>query len=241
MEDKFLDATKAYFTIVETECNSLISYIECTEHITILNKFDLFNYFCVSQKMEFDIGEKKYYRHGNGMMVICGDVVIADWNFGCKSWWCGIDPFLMAETLRNSSFIDSNYYNGNYIKSNCEQYVIDEFLYYYKGQYYINMLKLECTKYKFPIEYDELVIEYKGIIRVFNKCKSIDRFIRKSNAVYAGIMDLNNNYILIFYNDGVEVTRIPYNDIAYPDSAVKIMNEEIIKPHIAEMWKNDIK
>ena len=65
----------------------------------------------------------------------------------------------------------------------------------------------------------------------------MDKFIRKSNLVYAGIGELKNNYVLIFYNDGTEVARVPYNDIAYPDSAVKIMNGEIIKPHIVDMWK----
>ena len=104
MEDKFLEATKTYFTIVENACNSLISYIECTEQITILNKFDLYNYFNCSHKFEFDIGDRKYYCHGNGMMVVYNDIVIINWNFGCKSWWCGIDPFLMAETLRHSCF-----------------------------------------------------------------------------------------------------------------------------------------
>lgn len=238
MEDSFIEAVKNYLKIVEDACNVLINFIENTEQVKILNKFDLYNYFNNSHKMEFDIGDKKYYRHGNGMMVVSNDITIIDWNFGCKSWWCGVEPFLMAVTLKNTCFKDSNYHNGDYIKGKCEQYVVDELLYYYKGQYYINMLKLECTKFVFPAAYDKLVIEYKGINRSFDKCKIIDKFIRKSNRIYAGVFDLNNNYILIFYNNDIEVARVPYNDIAYPDSAVKIMNGEIIKPHIVEMWKD---
>ncbi len=238
MDDKFLEAIKTYYTIVENACDLLISYIEHTEQITILNKFDLYNYFNSSHKKEFDIGDKKYYCHGIGMMVICNDIIITNWNFGCKSWWCGIDPFFMAETLRNSDFKNVNYHDGNFIKHKCEEYVLEKLLYYYKGQYYIDMLKIECTKMIFPSDYDKMVIEYKGITRSFNRCKSIDKFIRKSNTVYAGIQNLKNNYILVFFNNGVEVARIPYNDIAYQDSAVKIMNGEIIKPHIVDLWRN---
>ena len=237
MDNKFLEAIKTYCTIVEDACNLLISYIEGTERIIILNKFDLYNYFNNSRKKEFDIGDKKYYCHGIGMMVIRNDIVITNWNFGCKSWWCGIDPFLMAETLRNSCFKDVDYHDGNFIKYKCEQYVLEKLLYYYKGQYYIDMLKLECKKIKFPTNYDKMVIEYKGITRSFNRCKSIDRFIRKSTTVYAGIQDLKNNYVLVFFNSGIEVARVPYNDIAYPNSAVKIMNGEIIRPHIVDEWK----
>ncbi len=238
MEDKFLEAIKTYFVIVENACNLLVNYIECTEQITILNKFDLYNYLNNSYKFEFDIEGKKYYRHGNGMMVLHDDIVVIDWNFGCKSWWCGIDPFLMATTLKHSCFKEPDYYDGKFIKQKCEQYVLEELLYFYNGQYYLNMLKFKCKKLKFPADYDRLVVEYKGIKRSFLKCKSIDNFVRKSKLVYAGITKLKDNYILVFYSNDVEVARIPYNDIAYPDSAVKIMNDEIIKPHIIEMWKN---
>ena len=235
MDDKFIQAIKTYYVIVENACNLLISYIERTEQITILNKFALYDYFNSSHKKEFNIGDKKYYCHGIGMMVICNDTIITNWNFGYKSWWCGIDPFFMAETLRNSYYNDVDYYDASYIKRKCEQYVLDKILYYYKGQYYIDLLKIEGTKLQFPTDYDELVIDYKGITRSFRRCKSIDKFIRKSSTVFAGIDKLKNNYILEFLNNGVEVASIPYNDIAYPDSAVKIMNSEIIRPHIVEV------
>ena len=55
--------------------------------------------------------------------------------------------------------------------------------------------------------------------------------------MYDGISKLPNNYTLVFYNQNLEVAKILYNDIAYPDAAVKIMNGEIIKPHMVEMWK----
>lgn len=237
MDEQFLEAIKTYFNIVKNECDSLISYIENVENIKILNKYDLFSYFNQTNKKEFVIEEKKYSLHGIGMMVTCEDVVIANWNFGCKSWWNGIDPFFMAETLKNSCFMHTDYYNSNYIKEKCEKYVIENFLYYYKGQYYVDMLKLGCIKTNFPKVYDEVVIEYKGIKKVYPRSKIFERFIRKSNYVYAKISELDNNYILIFFDNNIEVAKIPYNDIAYPESAVEIMNSEIIRPHVVELWK----
>lgn len=235
-ENDFFYAVKTYLKIVENECNILVKYIEDTEQIVILNKFDLYRYFNQASKYEFEVCDRKYHIHGNGIMVVCNDGIIADWDFGCRSWWCGVEPFLMAVTLKNTCFKNVDYHDGNYIKGKCEQYLEEELLYYYKGQYYINMLKLGSMKIEFPSDYEKVIIEYKGISRSFNKCKNIDKFIRKSNAVYSKISELKDNYILIFYNNDVEVARVPYNDIAYPDSAVKIMNGEIIKPHL-EVWK----
>lgn len=241
MDEKFLKAVKTYVCMVEEACNLLINYIEKEEQITILNKYDLYDYLHRSHRFEFIMDERKYYFHGAGCTILANDIPIIDWDFGYRSWWCGIQPFKMSKTLKSSLFDEVDYHDGNFIKQKCEQYLLEEFLYYYKGQYYINLLKLGCKKIEFPINYDRVVVEYKGITKTFLKCGNMDKFIRKSNAIYEGISELKNNYIFVFYNNDIEVARIPYNDIAYPDSAVKIMNEEIIKPHIVEKWKKDEK
>lgn len=238
MEDRFIEAIRTYFAIVENACDLLINFIERTEKITLLNKYGLYNYFNRSHKFQFDIDDKKYCRHGNGMMVLHEDTVVVDWNFGYKSWWCGIDPFLMATTLEGASFENAEYYDGKLIKEKCEQYVQDDFLYFCSGQYYINMLKFECVKVEFPSKFDRIVVEYKGNKRSFSRNKSIDKFIRESNMIYSGIKNLKDNYIIIFYYNDEEVARILYNDIAYPDLAVEIMNEEIIKPYLFELWND---
>ena len=87
----------------------------------------------------------------------------------------------------------------NFIKNKCEQYLLEKKIYYYKNQYYINMLKMGCENISFPINYDKVVIEFKGLSKTFVKCKNIDKFIRKSNSIYKGIFKLKNNYILVFY------------------------------------------
>lgn len=237
MDEKFLKAVKRYVCVVEEACNLLIDNIEKEEQIAILSKYDLYDYLHRNNKFEFIISEKKYYFHGTGCTVFTNDIPIIDWDFGCRSWWCGIQPFKISKTLESFLFEYVDYYDGNFIKYKCEQYLSEGWLYYYKGQYYINILKLGCKKIEFPINYDRVVVEYKGVFRYFPRCKRIDKFIRKSHIIYEGILELKNNYILIFYNENNEVARIPYNDIAYPDSAVKIMNEEIIKPYNVDMWR----
>ncbi len=236
MDEKFLKAVKTYGCIVEAACNLLIDYIEKEEKITILNKYDLYDYLYRSHKFEFIIEEKMYYFHGAGCTIFANDVPIIDWDFGYRSWWCGIQPFKMSKTLKSFSFAEVDYHDSNFIKCKCKQYLLEKLLYYYKGQYYVDLLKLRCKNIEFPINYDRVVVEYRGVTRTFFKCKSIDKFIRKSNTIYEGISELKNNYILVFYDKDIEVAKIPYNDIAYPDSAVKIMNEEIIKPYV-EKWQ----
>ena len=237
MEKDFLNAIKLYFDIVEEACELLIEYIQQTEQIVILNKYDLFDYLNTSRKNEFNVKGRIYYCHGNGIRVISNEIITADWDFGCKSWWCGIDPFFMATTLKNAGINDFRHYDGDFIKSKCEQYTQEGFLYLYKNQYYIDLLKFGCQKMDFPNVYDRIAIEYKCLRKEFCRSRIIDRFIKKSDSVYSGISALKNNYIIVFYDNGVEVARIPYNDIAYPEAAVRIMNGEIIKPHIVELWK----
>ena len=237
MDEKFLEAVKTYLYIVEEACNLLIDYIDNKEQITIINKYDLYDYLHKNHVLEFVQGERRYCFHGKGCTVLINDIPTIDWDFGFRSWWCGIDPFKMSTTLKGISYKETNYYDGNYIKKQCEQYLLEKIMYFYSGQYYINLIKIKCKKQKFPTAYDRMVIEYKGISKSYLKCKSIDKFIRKSNVVYDGINYLKNSYTLVFYYQNSEVARIPYNDIAYPDAAVKIMNGEIIRPHIVEMWK----
>lgn len=239
MDEGFLKAAKVYFGIVEEACNLLMDEIGKRKQAVIRNKYDLYEYLYLQGNRIFEVvfDDRKYYFHGVGCTVFMNGVPMINWDFGCRSWWCGIDPFKMATTLKCFSFEETEYYDGNYIKNKCELYLSEKALYFYKGQYYIDLLRLGCKKIEFPMDYERMIVEYKGVSRSYLKCKSIDRFIQKSTKVYEGIDDLKNNYTLVFYHHDSVVARIPYNDIAYPDAAVKIMNGEIIKPHRVEIWK----
>lgn len=58
--------------------------------------------------------------------------------------------------------------------------------------------------------------------------KVIDRFIRKSRRVYNSIEKSLNKYTLRFILEGKEIYSIPYDDIGYPENAVRIMNDILI-------------
>lgn len=235
MDDYFLKAVREYYYIVEAACDLLIDYIGSTERIAIFSKYHLFKYFRNSGKYEFHIGDSIYYRHGNGMMVVRNDTVVIDWDFGYRNRWCGIDPYLMAKTLKHALFEKTAYYDGNYIKDKCSYYMSKELVYFHNGQYYIDLVKYRGMRITFPEEYDTLVVEYLGDTRSFPRCKVIDRFIRKSRMIYEGISELHNNGILVFLHNSVEKERILYNDTAYPKSAVKIMNEQILASWIKDI------
>lgn len=220
-------------------CTLLINHIEKNEGIGIANKYEFLSYWNRNYKSKVVIGDKTYFFHGLGCTVYSDNMPSIKWDFGYRSWWCGIEPYKMAETLESLKYTELNYYDGNFIKDKCMQYALEEILYYHKGQYYINMPKLQPLRINFPNNFDKLVVNYKGIKRSYPKNKNLDKFIRKSHTIYGDIGKLKNNYKLIFMNLGEVVAEIPYNDIAYPDSAVKIMNGEIIKPHIVELWMKE--
>lgn len=104
---------------------------------------------------------------------------------------------------------------------------MDEFdcIYKYRNQYYIDLVKLSPQKTAFPTEYDMLCVEYHGVRRNFPRTKTIDRLLKKSPYIYSNIDDISDCYMFIFYNNGSEIGRIKYSDIAYPDHAVKLANE----------------
>lgn len=97
------------------------------------------------------------------------------------------------------------------------------------GQYYFEMTVEESFKLEFPTEYDTLIIEHYNLSWSIPRNKVIDRFIRKSTRVHNQIHKNEDKYMLKFLLSGKVICTIPYNDICYPENAVKIMSDEIIK------------
>ena len=57
---------------------------------------------------------------------------------------------------------------------------------------------------------------------------SIDKFIRKSQSVSSKIGERIDKYKLLFMLEGKEVYTIYYDEIGYPENAIKIMSDDII-------------
>lgn len=178
--------------------------------------------------MEFEAEGISYRLHGAGCMAF-NEKMYIDWDFGYRSRWCGIDPWKVSMTLKFNESPYAQYYDGNLVQALCGQLVDNGKMYERYGQYYFSVPKEETFKPEFPEQYDTLVIEYDNIRRSIPRDKILDRFIRKSVWVHDRIYKNEDRCILKFLADGKEIFAIPYDDVSYPESAVKIMSDGIIK------------
>lgn len=228
MEEKLQIILKEYIKNVEYVCNILIKSINSSENLDLKNKYDFYLYRSGCKKMAYDAEGISYRLHGAGCMAF-NENMFLDWDFGYRSRWCGIDPWKVSMTLKLNKSPYIEYYDGNLVRSLCEGLVDKGMMFKRYGQYYFSAPKEETFKPKFPKEYDTLIIEYFNSSWSMPKSKIIDRFIRKSVWVNHQIFKSEDNYILKFLSGGKEIFDIPYNDISYPESAVKIMSDEVIK------------
>ncbi len=231
MDREFELAVCKYYDIVKEKCKTLIDHINKNNNANLNNKYDLLTYLRKSKIIEYQYGRYKYIFHGCGCTVFEDDNIIADWDFGYRSWWCGIDAYKMSLTLKNNKYLNSMFYDIELISNFCNTYIVNNELVLYKNQYYINLLSKGTIKPSFPDYYDELIICHDDVKVSFQKSKEIDRFIRKSREIYKDINNLDDNYLLVFRYNNNDVYRVFYNDIAYPDSAVEIMTSKILKPY----------
>ena len=228
MEDMLQIVLKEYIKNVEDVCNILINSINHSENLHLRNKYDFYRYRSSCKKMEFEAEEISYRLHGIGCMAF-NEKMFLDWDFGYRSRWCGIDPWMVSMTLRENKSPYIEYYDSNLIRTQCGQLVEKGIMFKQHGQYYFSAAKDETSKPEFPKKYDTLSIEYFDESWSIPRNKLIDRFMRKSIWVHDQLYENRDNYILKFLSEGKEIYTIPYNDTNYPESAVKIMSDEIIK------------
>lgn len=228
MEEKLRIILQEYIKNVEDVCNILVKSINYFEKLDLKNKYDLYIYISKHKRMEFEAEGISYKLHGKGCVAFNEEMFI-DWDFGYRSRWCGIDPWKVSMTLKknNSPYIE--YYDGNLVQTGCEQFVKEGIMFKRYDQYYFEITEAETFKPEFPTEYDTLIIEYFNSSWSIPRNKVIDRFIRKSTRVHNQINKNEDKYMLKFLSGGKEIFTIPYNDISYPENAVKIMSDEIIK------------
>lgn len=218
---------KDYLKSVDNICADLIQKINETENLKLRNKYDFLAYRADCKKMEFEANGVHYRFHGKGCTAFNEDIFI-DWDFGYRSRWCGIDPWKVSITLKKNKEKFVGTYDGNSIKSFCDLSVKNNIMYKEAEQYYFKIPESETFIPDFPLEYDTLIIEHFNLRWVIPRNKLIDRFIRKSSRVYKDIYNNDDRYILRFFLKGKEIYNIPYDDIGYPENAIKIMSDEII-------------
>lgn len=235
MEDKLQIILKEYMESVENVCDILIKSINSSESLAIKNKYDFYRYRESHKSMEFEAEGISYRLHGRGCMAF-NDKMYIDWDFGYRSRWCGIDPWKVSMTLKYNKSPYTEYYDGNLVQTICERSVDSGMMFKRDRQYYFSVPKEETFKPEFSKEYDTLIIGYYDTSWSIPKNKIIDRFIRKSVWVHDQIYKSKGNHVLKFMAGGKEIFVIPYNDISYPESAVKIMSDEIIQNLLKGNW-----
>lgn len=102
-------------------------------------------------------------------------------------------------------------------------------MYSSNGRYYYTIPLEETFKPQFPEQFDSIIIEHFNDKWKLLRNKEINRFIRKSTYVYVGIEKNPYKYILKFVQGDDIVYTIPYDDISYPENAVVIMSDNIIR------------
>lgn len=197
MEERLQIILREYIKNVENICESLLKSINCSENTNLQTKQDFFVYRAMGDKMEFQTGELTYKLHGKGCMAF-NESFFLDWDFGYRSRWCGIDPWKVSMTLQRNNSEDTEYYDGNLIKTKCDQLVEQGIMFKQYDQYYFELLEEETFRPEFPKEYDTLVIEQFNSKWSIPRNKVIDRFIRKSTRVYKHIDSKVNKYLLKF-------------------------------------------
>lgn len=227
MNSSLESAARQYYSIVKSAYKEFVDYAKEQQSIEITCIPELYDFLRNSRKNIFAVGEKTYHFHGGGCSVLINDKQVIAWDFGYRSWLCGIDPYKMALTLSNNDCNLETSLTADQIEASCKAEVEKGNMTKHYSKYYINLLSLKTEPYSFPTEYDRLIIEQKKKRFEYDRTKVIDRFIRKSTKVYKCINELDHNWVLVFMKDNEEAGRYLYNDIAYPESAVRIMNELI--------------
>lgn len=197
------------------------------EGLNIKTKADFWKYRQQNYGIEYEANGIKYVLHGRGCWAFDEEMYL-DWDFGYGSRWCGVDPWLLARTLERNKCDYIEYYDGNLIKEECEQAVLDGDMYKKYDLYYFIIPISETFEPDFPKEFDTLIIEHFDLKWEVARNKLIDRFIRKSRRVYQQIGNNHDTYTLRFILDNNEVYSIPFDDIGYPEKATSIMFHEIL-------------
>lgn len=217
-----------YISKVENVCQSLLNELNNSKGTNMKTKKDFFSYLLRVNQAEFVVEDMIYYFHGNGCTFTSKNLFLK-WDFGYRSRWCGINPWKCATTFKENNIGNDDYYDGKEILKVCEAAVAEKKMFKKYEQYYFTIDKSETFVPEFPKEFDSLLIKHDGSKWLLRRDKVIDRFLRKVTFVSNDVEKDNNKYTLNFLHKEKKVYSIPYNDTGYPENAIRIMSDQIIK------------
>lgn len=213
-----------YIDQVTILCTNLLDTLKLQDKTQLIE----YLYMGKHRVWELNVNDVNYKFHGAGCDAYYEGKFI-QWDFGRRSHWCGIDPWFISTTLKANCCKFSQFYDGNFVKCKCEEAVKNGEMYLWNGKYYYTIPLNETFKPHFPKEFDSVVIEYFDKRWQLKKNKEIERFIRKSTYVYQNIEKNPYKYVLKFMQGDDIIYTIPYDDVSYPENAVIIMSDNIIR------------
>ena len=147
-----------YINKVNEACINLINGINMQEKVDIRTKYQFLEHRIKTRKMEYNVNGVIYKLHGKGCFAFSENGFL-NWDFGYRSRWCGIDPFKIGMTLRENKSDYINLYDGEILKTACDQAVKYGEMFVNDNMYYFIPPSNELFAPEFPTEYDALTIE----------------------------------------------------------------------------------
>jgi len=220
--------------VLNNELKSIIEeYTENVKKVCLLmlkglnlkSKDDLLKYRTLHPIGEFGSdGNNKFFFHGRGCLFSNQDIII-NWDFGYGSRWCGLDPWFIANYIKDNYNNPSEFSDGDRIGIEFEQAVINCEMIKKYGLYYFTIPTIDTFEPDFPKEYDTLIVEHYELQWIIKINKKVDKFIRKSRRISKQVGEGSDVYDLRFIQGGKQIYSISYDDIGYPERAVLLMNE----------------
>lgn len=217
----------SYITRIEKECLNLINALNFHENLSLKSKNDLLLYREKNMKWKIYINKITFQFHGVGCTMF-NDNLYIDWDFGYGSRWCGIEPWLFANTLKKNNFSHVKYYDGSLVKELCQKEVLNKTMFEKNNLYYFSISDEQLFEPNFPKQFDVLIIEYFNFRWILPRDKLVDKFLRKSKKIAKYSEIYSDDCTLRFFYNHIEIYSIHYDDVGYPKNAVNIMSNQII-------------
>lgn len=119
MDKKLIRISLEYIDEVKRVCLFMLKGLK------LASKEDLLRHRTKYPFGEFELnGNNKYIFHGRGCKFSNSNLVL-DWDFGVGDNWCGLNPWKLADYIQEHNISISNFNEGERIKEEFEQAVIE--------------------------------------------------------------------------------------------------------------------
>ena len=113
VEDKIKFIIDEYIANVNDICRILLEGGNEQKNLKLKTKWDFFEYISKTHIMEFYVNGIHYKLHGRGCFAFSSEKFL-NWNFGYRSRWCGVDPWILGMTVKKNKSPYVEFYDGNY-------------------------------------------------------------------------------------------------------------------------------